>query len=259
MRCSASRKDATSRKTTGAGFRLTIISSRKARWRRLFADLPEAIENTVEIARRCAFRPGPAQADPAELRARRGRRRRRRSRRAEGAGRSGARAPPCRDPGASPRGERGGLQEAPRLRARRHHPHEVSGLLPDRVRLHQMDEGARHSRGAGPRLGRWLGRGLVADHHRSRSDPLRPSLRALPQSRARLDAGLRHRLLPGPARRSDRLCPREIRRGPGCADHHLRKAASARRAARCRAAFCKCPMGRWTGSARWCRTIRRTR
>ncbi len=35
----------------------------------LFADLPEAIENTVEIAQRCAFRPEEAQADPAAVRA----------------------------------------------------------------------------------------------------------------------------------------------------------------------------------------------
>ena len=34
----------------------------------LFADLPEALENTVEIARRCAFCRRQAQADPAELR-----------------------------------------------------------------------------------------------------------------------------------------------------------------------------------------------
>ena len=39
----------------------------------LFADLPEAVENTVEIARRCAYRPTQAQADPAALRRERGR------------------------------------------------------------------------------------------------------------------------------------------------------------------------------------------
>jgi DNA polymerase-3 subunit alpha len=44
-----------------------------------------------------------------------------------------------------------------------------------------------------------------ADDHRSRSAALRPAVRALPQSRARVDAGLRHRLLPGPARRGDPL------------------------------------------------------
>ena len=34
-----------------------------------FADLPEAIENTIEIARRCAFRPEEARAHPAGVRA----------------------------------------------------------------------------------------------------------------------------------------------------------------------------------------------
>jgi DNA polymerase III subunit alpha len=33
----------------------------------LFADLPEALENTVEIARRCAYARVEAQADPAAL------------------------------------------------------------------------------------------------------------------------------------------------------------------------------------------------
>jgi DNA polymerase-3 subunit alpha len=50
-----------------------------------------------------------------------------------------------------------------------------------------------------------LGRRLGADDHRSRSDQARPAVRALPQSRARVDAGLRHRLLRNPARRSDPL------------------------------------------------------
>ncbi len=198
----------------------------------LFADLPEAIENTVEIARRCSYRPRPRkpilpqfvvgtedthEAEAAELRA---------------ASRSGPRAPPRRHSGASSRRERGGLQEAPRLRTRRHHAHEVSGLLPDRVRLHQMDEGARHPGRAGPRFGRGLGGGLVAHDHGPRSDPLRASLRALPEPRTRVDAGLRHRLLPGSPRRGDPICARQIRRKPRRADHYLREAAGARRAAR---------------------------
>ncbi len=58
-RCFASRKAATSRKTTAAASHPIITSSRKAKWPRFFADLPEAIENTVEIAKRCAFRPKP--------------------------------------------------------------------------------------------------------------------------------------------------------------------------------------------------------
>ena len=87
---------------------------------------------------------------------------------------------------------------------------------------------------AGPRLGRRLGGRLVADHHRPRSAALGPAVRAVPQSRTRVDARLRHRLLRGPARRGDPLRPAEIRQRPRGADHHLRQAAGARGAARCR-------------------------
>ena len=90
----------------------------------------------------------------------------------------------------------------------------------------------RHPRRAGPRLGRRLGRRLGAHHHRPRSAALRAAVRALPQPRARVDAGLRHRLLPGPPRRGDPLRPGEVRRRPRRADHHPRQAAGARRAAR---------------------------
>ena len=68
--------------------------------------------------------------------------------------------------------------------------------------------------GPGPRLGRGLAGRLVAQDHRPRSAALRPAVRALPQSRARVDAGLRHRLLPGQARRGDRLRARRIRPRP---------------------------------------------
>ena len=202
----------------------------------LFADLPEALASTVEIAERCSFRPHDAQADPAALHGRRGRQRGRRGR--------ATRPPSCAarprrgltQParGARPLAghRRGGLSRAARLRARRHHPHELCGLLPDRGRLHPMGEGAGHSGRAGPRLRRRLAGRLCADHHRSRSDPLRPAVRALPQSGTRVDARLRHRLLPGPARRGDRLCAAALRPRPGGADHHLRNAAGARRAAR---------------------------
>ena len=95
-----------------------------------------------------------------------------------------------------------------------------------------MGEGARHSGRAGPRFGRGLAGRLCADHHRHRSPALLAAVRALPQSRPRLDARLRHRLLPGPARRGDPLRAAQIRPRPGGADHHLRYAAGARRAAR---------------------------
>ena len=84
--------------------------------------------------------------------------------------------------------------------------------------------------------GRGSGAGsLVAyatDHHRHRSAALLAAVRALPQSRPRVDARLRHRLLPGPPRRGDPLRAAEIRPRPGRPDHHLRNAAGARRAAR---------------------------
>ena len=55
----------------------------------LFADLPEALAITVEIAERCAFRPHDAQADPAALLRRRGRA----TRGSDGGGRAAPRRP----------------------------------------------------------------------------------------------------------------------------------------------------------------------
>ena len=80
-------------------------------------------------------------------------------------------------------------------------------LLPDRRGLHQVGEGAGHPGRAGPRLGRRLAGRLGADHHRPRSAAVQPAVRALPEPRARVDARLRHRLLPGAARRGHRLRP----------------------------------------------------
>ena len=61
-------------------------------------------------------------------------------------------------------------------------------------------------------------------HHRSRSAALRPAVRALPESRARLDARLRRRLLHGRPRPRDRLRGRALRPRARLADHHLRHA-----------------------------------
>ncbi len=111
--------------------------------RELFADLPEAIDNTLEIARRTAFRPMQRQPIlPPYLTGRRGleRARRDRGRRAQapiGGRAQGADRPAWR--GARPR--RGWLRRAARLRTRCHHRHELSGLFPDRRRLHQMGQG----------------------------------------------------------------------------------------------------------------------
>ncbi len=101
-------------------------------------------------------------------------------------------------------------------------PDGLRRLLPDRRRLHPLGARARRAGGAGPRLGRRLAGGLCAAHHRHRSAALRPAVRALPESRARLDAGLRHRFLHGGARPGDRLRGRQVRSRPRLADHHLR-------------------------------------
>ncbi len=55
-------------------------------------------------------------------------------------------------------------------RARRHPEDGLLGLLPHRLGLHQLGQGARHPGRAGPRLGRRLAGRLRAAHHRHRSD-----------------------------------------------------------------------------------------
>ena len=200
----------------------------------LFADLPEAIENTIEIARRCAFRPRehapilPQFLDGAAASVAQGETEAAELRRQSEAGLARRLA----EEGTAPGYDAKRLRRSPRLRARRHHRHELSGLLPDRRRLHPMGQGEGHSGRAGTRLRRRLARRLGADHHRSRPHALRAAVRALPQPRARVDAGLRHRFLPGPPRRGDRLCARALRRRPRRPHHHLRQAAGARGAAR---------------------------
>ena len=68
-------------------------------------------------------------------------------------------------------------------------------------------------------------------------DPLRlrPALRALPERRARVDAGYRHRLLRARPGARDPLRDREVRHRARGADHHLRQDVPARRDARRRA------------------------
>ena len=116
------------------------------------------------------------------------------------------------------------LRGAARDRARRHQADGLRRLLPDRRRLHQLGEAPGHPGRPGPRLGGRQPGGLGAAHHRPRPDPVQPALRALPQSRAQVDARHRRRLLLRAARRGDPLRAREVRRGPRRADHHLRDA-----------------------------------
>ena len=68
--------------------------------------------------------------------------------------------------------------------------------------------------------------------HRRRPAPLRPAVRAVPEPRARVDAGYRHRLLRARARAGDALRDRQVRRRPRRADHHVRQDVPARGHAR---------------------------
>ena len=85
---------------------------------------------------------------------------------------------------------------------------------------------------AGPRIGRRQLRRLLPAHHRRRSDRVRPHLRALPQSRARVAARHRHRLLRAAARRGHRLRHAQVRPRERRADHHVRDDEGAGRRAR---------------------------
>ena len=135
----------------------------------------------------------------------------------------------CTSPGPG-RAERYGdplppaVDERLRLRAGRHPAHRLRRLLPDRLRPHQGGARPRHPRGPGARLGGRLARRLRPAHHQRRSAALRPAVRAVPESRADLDAGYRPRLLLRAPRRSDRVRPRALRARVGRADHHLRDA-----------------------------------
>ena len=78
--------------------------------------------------------------------------------------------------------------------------------------------------GPGTRLGRGLAGRVLARDHGPRSAALLADLRALPQSGTRVDARLRHRLLPGRPRPRHRLRQEEVRRGLGVADRDVRHA-----------------------------------
>ena len=202
----------------------------------LFADLPEALDNTVEIARRCNLevrlgKPSlPAYPVPGGRHARRSTCARRRA--------PGSRPRLARRIGARPPGPAGRLRRAARERARRDLPDGLRRLLPDRRGLHPLGARERRAGGARPRLGRGLAGRLGARHHRPRPAALRPAVRALPESRARVDARLRRRLLHGRPRPGDRLRRRALRPRARLADHHLRhdggEGGGARRGARAR-------------------------
>ncbi len=175
----------------------------------LFSDLPDAVANTLLIARRCAFADRDGQADAAAptTAAPAGRKRRRwRARRAV-ASTSGWR-------------DAGRLAAAEQTAYRERLDYELdvickmgfAGYFLIVAEFIRWAKEQRHSGRTRARLRRRLGGRLGAGDHRPRSAALRAAVRALPQSGTGVDAGLRHRLLPGPARRGDPPRAGEVRR-----------------------------------------------
>jgi DNA polymerase-3 subunit alpha len=192
-----------------------------AAMRALFADLPEACDNTLAIARRCAVmaetrkpqlpvcpkvRPGSSEDET--LRAMAG----------EGLERRLA-AMQSDEPTRQHYRER--LAYELDIIARMDFPGYFL-IVADFIQWAKSQDIP-----VGPGRGR-LGGCLGADDHRSRPYPIRSVVRAFPQSRAGVDARLRHRFLSGAARRGHRLCPPRIRRRSRGADHHFRKVAGPR-------------------------------
>ena len=99
----------------------------------------------------------------------------------------------------------------------------------------KLRQGQRHRGRAGARLGGGLDRLLLPADHRRRPDRVRPAVRALPQRRADLDAGHRHRLLGQGPRPRHPVRGRQVRPRVGRPDHHLRPHVPARGHARRRA------------------------
>ena len=113
--------------------------------------------------------------------------------------------------------------------------HQLDGLrrvFPHRRGLHPLGQGKRHPGGSGQGFGRRLAGVLRARHHRHRSPAVRPAVRALPESRTHLHAGLRHRFLHGQPRPRDRIRGAALRPVPRQPDHHLRQHGGARGGAR---------------------------
>ena len=138
-----------------------------------FAEWPEAVPNSLEIAERCSLNIelGSILLPHLPDRDRRGAERHAAPDRRRGPAR------PLRRPAARRSGR------AARLRARGDRGDGLLLLLPDRLGLHQLGEAERHRGRPGPWLGGRLDRLLRPPHHRPRPARRRPDLRALPQPR----------------------------------------------------------------------------
>ena len=238
--------------SNGARRRLTVEHRLKSpsEMRLLFADLPEALENTLVIARRCAYFPDTvAPILPAFPTAE---------------GRSEA-----EELGAqAAAGLEQRLAAMPDLAAAEAQPYrdrltyelgviEQMGFPGYFLIVADFIQWAKNQ-GIPVGPGRGSGAGSVVAWALTITDldplALGPAFRAVLESRTRLDAGLRHRLLPGPARRGHRLRSGQIRLRPCGADHHVRKAPGPSGVARRGPGAWRCPIPRSTGSANWCRT-----
>jgi DNA polymerase-3 subunit alpha len=201
----------------------------------LFADLPEALDNTIEIAKRCSYFPqtrapilprftGADASDPAAALAAEADELARQAREGLDAR--------LKDHGPTAGYTEADLPRAAGIRARHHRAHEVSRLLPDRGRLHQVGQVARHSRRPRPRFGRGLARRLCATI--TDLDPLRfnllferflnPERVSMPDFDIDFCQDRREEVI--------RYVQQKYGRDAGRPDHHLRNAAGARRAAR---------------------------
>ncbi len=108
-----------------------------------------------------------------------------------------------------------------RLRARRRGVDGLFGLFPGVLGPHPLRPPAKNKGGPGPGQRRRLLRRLLPAHSRPRPHPLRPAVRAVPEPRAQADARHRHglrRALPG---RDDPLRLGALGLGPCGPDRHV--------------------------------------
>ena len=115
-----------------------------------------------------------------------------------------------------------GVRAAAVVRDRDDQADAVPGLLPDRLGLHPVRARAGHRGRARPWIGGGQPGGVLPADHRRRSARVRPHLRALPESRARVAARYRHRLLRAAPRRGHRVRDPPVRPRERRADHHVR-------------------------------------